>query len=196
MLLNYIVKIIKSLYNIPKASINHFAIYHLHYKKKSQIIEFIYNPFLFWLLLKLLLLLDVLSNYIVKFAIHHLYYKNVLIGNLTQSFICVINSLYFLCNLRNLLVVFLLACNSGSKKKKPLRTSLYLIFCSFQLSFLSSTLSKYMVISKWQYNLALASFPLLADISSVKLTNKAFFGFFYITQTVKFLLNDHALLNK
>ena len=143
---------------------------------------------------------------VVKFAAHHPYYKDKLVGNPTRSFVCAANSLYFLCNLGNLSVAFLLTCNGGAcvvepglvtKKGEPPRTSLYLIFCPFQPpSLLSSTLSKCTAISKWQHNLALASFPLLADNSSVKLTNEALLGLSCITQTVKSSPNDHALLNK
>ena len=61
--------------DVPKTSTIYFAIYYLHYKKKLEMIETIHNPFLFWLLSKLLLLLNTLSNSIVKFAIYYLYYK-------------------------------------------------------------------------------------------------------------------------
>lgn len=75
-LLDYIVKVIKLLYNMPKASINYFTTYYLYYKKKSKISEFIYKLFFCWLPFKLLTLLDVSSNFIIKvIAIYHLYYK-------------------------------------------------------------------------------------------------------------------------
>lgn len=84
--------------------------------------EFPYNPFLFQLPLKLLLLSSTFSEYIVKFDTHHLYYKkklrmiefiynsrllynNKLVSNPTRFSICTISCLYFrysLGSLRNL----------------------------------------------------------------------------------------------
>ena len=77
-------------------------------------------------------------------------------------------------------------------------------------------ISNYATISKCQLSLTLASFPLLADISSVKLTSqKAFkvvedqkyltsiqnlpeasFNLFHTIQTIDFLLAHITLLNK
>lgn len=45
-------------------------------------------------------------------------------------------------------------------------------------------------------NFPLASFSLLTDYSSVKLTSEAFFHLFYAAQTVKFLPDNNALSNK
>lgn len=84
--------------------------------------EFPYNPFLFQLPLKLLFLPSTFSECIVKFGIHHLYYKkklrmiefiynsrllysNKLVSNPTRFSICAINCFYFrygLGSLRNL----------------------------------------------------------------------------------------------
>lgn len=124
---------------MPKASINRFIIYYLYYKEKSKIIEFIYNSF-FWPLLKFLSLSGTSSDYIVKFTIHHLYYKDKLVGNLTWSFIYIANFFHFLCNLGNISAAFLLTCNDSTciielglvtKKSKSLKTFLYLIFHIF-----------------------------------------------------------------
>lgn len=57
-LLNCLIKVIKLLYDIAKASTNRFAAYYLHQKEKLEIIltEFTHNLFFFQLLLKPLLL--------------------------------------------------------------------------------------------------------------------------------------------
>lgn len=81
--------------------------------------KYAYNPFLLWLPSQLLSLPNDLSDYDVKFATHHPYQKNKLIGNLTWSFVYAANSLYFLYNLENLLMASLLACNSGTCITKP-----------------------------------------------------------------------------
>lgn len=124
--------------------------HHWNYKKKLKMIEFAYNTSFLQSSHKLLSLLGVLLNYIVKiiklpynieisnhrFTIYHPYYKKKLHGNQTQTFICNINYLYFLYGLSNLLIVFFFTYNSityiaksslVTKKRKPLRTLLYLL---------------------------------------------------------------------
>lgn len=117
-----------------------------------------YNHFLFQPLPKLLSPPNILFDYIIKVIIaYHLYYKNKFIGNLTWSFVYIINFFHFLCNLGNLLIVSLLIYNNNAyitklssvtKKKELQRTLLYLISCLFQLFFLNSTLSKCIIMSK------------------------------------------------
>lgn len=75
-LLNYFIKSIKLLYNIIEVNINCFIIYHLHYKKKLKITEFIYHFFSFLLFSKLIFLINFLFNYIIIFIIDYLHYKN------------------------------------------------------------------------------------------------------------------------
>lgn len=149
--------------------------------------EFTYDLFLLWLLPKLLSLAGASFDYIVKFAIYYLYYKNILVGNLTRTFVCIANYLYFLYSWNNLSMAFFFAHNTGAytvepdlvtKKGESPKTRLYLIFCFFQPpSFLSLILSEMhlvisecLAISKQQLKLTLASFFLLAYIISGKLT--------------------------
>lgn len=63
---------------------------------------------------KLLLLPNDLFDYIIKFSTYHLLYKEKLLNNLIQTFGCIINFSYLLCNFENLLVTFLLACNGNT----------------------------------------------------------------------------------
>lgn len=175
-----------------------FATYYPHYIEKLGTIESTYNPSLFCSLFKLILLLGVLSNCIVKFAIHHPHYKDI-IDNPTQTFACATNCLSFLYSWSNLLTAILAhngntcAAKAGlvTKKGEPPRISLHLfsyqppsLFLSlmfskmrpaiFKYSLISEYLamSKYVTISKWQLNSILASFFLLADYPLVKLTSK------------------------
>lgn len=86
----FLIKLIKLMHNISKTSTNHFATYYLHYKEKFQIINSIYNLFLYSLFLKLILLFYALTDYILKiikllccvpkvgqylFGIYYLYYR-------------------------------------------------------------------------------------------------------------------------
>ena len=57
-------------------------------------------------------------------------------------------------------------------------------------------MSKYAAMSKWQLSSTLASFPLLADYLSVKLTSKVSFNLSRAAQTVEFLPDNIALVNK
>lgn len=129
--------------------------------------EAAYNPF-FWLFSKLLLLLGISSHYIIevinplydvsktsttRFAIYYPHYKDKFVSNLTRKFVCAANCLYFLCDRNNLSAVFFITHNSGTytaepslvtKKRKPLKTFLYLFSRLFSLLslFFSLTLSK------------------------------------------------------
>lgn len=69
------------------------------------------------------------------FTIYHLHYKEKLLSNPTKIYVCATNYLYFLCGLNNLSISFFFAQNSivcitephlVTKKREPLRTSLYL----------------------------------------------------------------------
>lgn len=121
--------------------------------------ESTYKYFFFLLSLKLLSLFGDWFNYVVKFAIYYLYYKDKFVENSTQSFIYTVNFLHFLYNLENLLATFVFTYNSSAciakpdlvtKKEKLPRTSLYLIFCPFQsLSLFNLTIFKYIAIYKW-----------------------------------------------
>ena len=126
------------------------------------------------------------------FATYHPHFKEKIISNQTQTFVCAADCLY-LYGLSNLSVASFLAHNGGActaelclvtKKRESPRTSLYLLSQALQSPspFLSLTLSKMCpaifesmmsncaAMSKWQFSLTLASFSLLADNSSVKLT--------------------------
>ena len=118
---NYIVKVIKLLHDVPKASINRFIVYHLHYKEKPGMIESTYDLFLFRPPPKLLSLFDASSDYIIKFATYHPHYKEKIISNPTRTFVCAANCLYFSygwsnffkCGWNNLSMAFFLAQNNG-----------------------------------------------------------------------------------
>lgn len=123
------------------------------FEKKSA-----YNPFLFWPLPQLLLLLSDLSDCIDKFCTYYPHYKDKVIVNLTRTFGCATNCLYFLL----------------AKKGKPPRTSLYLLSTALQLPSLmfSSMFSKmrpamfkylamfkYATMIKWHLAQVLLAFP-------------------------------------
>ena len=179
-----------------------------------------YNPLLVRPPPKLLSLPGNWSNNIVKFDIHHLHYNDKVAANPTRTF-----SLYFLCNIGNLLTTSPTLAGNGkacdtepglvTKKRKPPKIFLYLFLGALQLSsfMLSLTLSKMRLsifkhlaifkcapISKWQFSLTLASFALLADNSSVKLTSKAFSNLSCqvqtVAQTIEILPNNNASSSK
>ncbi len=194
----------KPLHDMPEASTTWFATYHPHYKEKLGTTKSTYNPSLLQSLLMLISLLNALFDCVVKvIASHYPHYKDKLFGNPTWSFVCTANSLHFLYNLGNLSAASLLACNGAyvaesglvTKKEKPPRTSLHLISRPLQASsLLSLTLSEYTTMSKWQYSSALASFPLLADYSSIKLTSdKAIKTAKTITKYCKYLTSTQNL---
>lgn len=124
------------------------------------------------------------------FITYYLNYKNTLVDNPSRTFSCTTNCFYFLSNFNNLSEASsLLAGNNGAciallglvtKKEESSRTLIYLF--SHFLQSLSLLLS-----------LTLASFPLLADYPLIKLTNKVFFDFSYVAQTVKFSLNNYNI---
>ena len=136
-----IVKVIKPLYNVLDASINHFATYNPHYKKNSRMTESAYKTFFFWPPPKLLSLSNVLFDCIDKFAITHPNYKDKLVDNLTQTFMCAANCLCFLSGWNNFSTVSFFAYDSGAcntelglvtKKGKSPRTFLHLFSDAFQ----------------------------------------------------------------
>ena len=127
---------------MPEASINCFSAYHPYYKKKLRMTEFVYNPFFFRLLPKLLSLPDASFNCVVKFATYHLHYKDTIISNLTWTFVCAIDCFYFLygwsnlflCDWNNLSMACFFSYNNGSctvepglvtKKEEPPRIFIY-----------------------------------------------------------------------
>lgn len=81
-----------------KTSTNCFAIYYPHGTEKIEITKFSYDSGFPWSSLKLLSLVGVLSNYIVKFAINYMYYneklgiiksiKKLVINSITSSLSC------------------------------------------------------------------------------------------------------------
>lgn len=79
-----IVKVIKPLHDMSEISTNYFAAYYLHYKEKPEITQLIYNPFLIWPPLELVLLPSISSDCVIQFiAIYHPYYKDKLFSNPT-----------------------------------------------------------------------------------------------------------------
>ena len=119
---NYIVKVMKPLYDVPEASTTSFATYHPHYKEKPGMTESAHDPFLHWPSPKLLSLPDALSDSIVKFATYHPHYKDILISNPTQTFVCAASCLYFgywLGSLGNLSTASLFARDGGAGTAEP-----------------------------------------------------------------------------
>ncbi len=127
----------KPIYNIPEVSTTLYAIYHLHYKEKSEMTKFVYKSSLFQPPLQLLSPPITSSNYIIqiikplydmsevniiRFVIYHLYNKNKF-HNLTRSFVSVTNNLHFLYSLNNLLMAPTCAIESNlvTKKKKNIK---------------------------------------------------------------------------
>lgn len=92
----------------PNYTIKVITTYYLYYKIIPGITKFVHKPFVLQLPLKLLLLPIDWSNCIVKFAIYHPHFKDKVVGNLTWTFVCIINYLHFLCYLNNLLAAFFL----------------------------------------------------------------------------------------
>lgn len=142
------------------------TIYYSYYKKKLGIIliKSAHNIFLLWPPLKLLLLPNALSDYIVKFAAHHPYYKDKLVDNLIQHFGCATNCLCFLCDWSNLSVAFFLTYNGDiciakpdliTKKREPPKTFLYLLLDIFQLPSLIISLTLLIIYLPIFKNLAM-----------------------------------------
>ena len=112
---------------MTKASINHFAAYHSHYKEKPEMTESTYNSFLFQPLPTLLSLSDNSFYWIIRFATYHLHYKEKIVSNLTWTFICTTACLYFsygwsnlfLYDWNNLSSVFFFAHNDNSYTSGP-----------------------------------------------------------------------------
>lgn len=92
-----------------------------------------------------------------RFLIYHLHYKDKLIGNLNQTFVCITNYLYFLFDCDNFSKAFFLTFNRDAcaaeprlftKKRELLRISLihktytvipfYFCFLSFYIFFIFS----------------------------------------------------------
>lgn len=113
------------------------------------------------------------------------------------AFVCILDYFYFLSNFGNLSVASLLACIVGDtqpslvfKKRKLSRTFIYLFSFLFKFPslFLSQKLFKHPAIFKWQFNLTLADFFLLADYSSMKLTSEK------VVKSAKIMTKDYKYL--
>lgn len=108
----------------------------------------IHKPF-FRQIFKLILLLDTSYHYIIEvinwlynmqdecnhwFAIYYPYYKDKF-SNLTRSFIFIVDNIHFLYNLSNLLIALICNIKLGlvTKRREPLRTSLYLFSDALQI---------------------------------------------------------------
>lgn len=115
--------------------------------------ECVYNSLLFRSSLQLSCLPNDWSKYVVKSGTYYLHYKEILIDNLSQTFVGYTNSLHFLWNYENLSVASLLIYNydacipeSGlvTKKVELPRVILHLFSNALQFSslILNSTLSK------------------------------------------------------
>lgn len=159
------ISILRISFNVPKVSITRFAILYPYYKEKPGIIKSVYNPFFsdyrpicycpishLTALSKLLLFIICTTKknpewqnlHITPFLSDHWpscyyysYFKDKLVSNLTWTFVCAANCLYFLFGWNNLLVAFFFAYNSGTftvepgpvtKKGESLRTFLHLLF--------------------------------------------------------------------
>lgn len=84
---NFIIKVIKLFHNMLEISINCFTTYYPYYKKKFEMIESTYNPFLLWPPPKLISLPSDSFDYIGKFVMYYPHYKEQLyISNLAQTF--------------------------------------------------------------------------------------------------------------
>lgn len=152
----------KLLYNVQKTGSHRFTAYHPYYKENLEIIstKFVYNLFLLQAPSKLLLL-SVLSDYIIKFAIYYLYYKkklektrfiynlyllfsNKLVSHSNWTFICTTSYLcfgYSFSHLGNLSKASFFGYNSRAciiklnlvtKMRELLTTSLNYLFNAFQ----------------------------------------------------------------
>ena len=142
-------------------------------------IKSVYDAFFLWLLPKLLLLSNALSDFIIKFAIYHLYYKNIFVNNPTRTFVCIANCFYFkywLGSLGNLLTASLFARDGRAyitkpgliiKKRKPPKTFLYIFYPDQPSFFLLGSIlkntpsdicmlgnSEYTIMCKWLFSLA------------------------------------------
>ena len=140
--------------DILKVSTNHFAAYHSHYKKQPKIKEYI-QLFFFRSPSKQILSSGALSNFIIKvikplyvvlkantncFITYYLHYKDILLINLTRTFVCTISCLYFrywLGILGNFLIISLFVYDSEAytiklglvtKKRKLPKISLYIFY--------------------------------------------------------------------
>lgn len=131
--------------------------------------------------------LEVSTNH---FVTYHLYYNNI-VDNLTWTFICGKNCLNLLYYYNNLLTAFFFTHNNSvciskpgqvTKKRELLRIIIY-------HSHFFQTLSLF-------FSLILASLPLLANYSSIKLDIKVSFSLFYTTLTIKFLSDNIVFLKK
>lgn len=209
----------KLLYGLAEAS-HHWATYHPHYKEKLGMTKSAHNPLLVRPPPKLLSRPGDWSNNVVKFGTHHLHYNDKVAANPTWTF-----GLYFLCNFGNLSTNSPIsagdnrACNTEpglvTKKREPPKTFLYLLLGTLQLPSLMLSLTfskirlpifehlamfKYTPISEWQFSLTLASFALLAENLSVKLTSKTSSNLSCpvktIAQTVEILPDGNALSSK
>ena len=130
--------------------------------------ESVYDPFFFRPPPKLLSLPNASSDCVVKFATYHLHFKEKIVSNPTQTFICAANCLYFsygwsnlfLCGWNNLSTAFFLAHNDGfctaepglvTKKGEPPRIFIYLSNPFQSLSLLLSSMFSKMCLAMFEY---------------------------------------------
>ena len=196
---------------MPEASNLSFTRYHPHYKEKLAIIQSTYNHFQTLLLppCKLLSVPGASSNCIFKCTAYHPHYK---------AKREMIESAYKPSLFRSLPQFLLLPSASSDHIIKFPTYHLHYKDEQVSLTFSKTYLaiSKCATISKCQFGLTLASFSLLTNISSVKLTSQkvfkgvedqkyltstqnlpeASFDLFRTIQTVDFLPADITLLNK
>ncbi len=139
------------------------------------------------------------------FAIYHLHYKDEQVSNPIRTSVCAANCLYFGYNLDNLSMASPFtrdgrACTTEpglvTKKGEPPRTALDLSNLQSLSLLFSLMIFKYALVSGWQLSSALASFPMLADYPSVKLTSEAYLSFSHATKTVKSSPDNIALVYK
>lgn len=138
------------------------------------------------------------------FTIYHPYDTDEQVSNSTKTSVYAANCFYFGYNLDNLSIASFFACDGRActtkpdlvtKKKKLSKAALELFDLFQSLFFLFYlTIFKYVLISKWQFRTTLASFPMLGDYLSVKLTSEALLSLFHSIKIVKSLPNNNALI--
>ncbi len=139
------------------------------------------------------------------FTIYHPHYKDEQVKNPIRSFVYATNCLYFGYNLGNLSTASLFThdgrtCTTEpgpvTKKGKTPKTTLDLSNLQSSSLFFSLMIFKDALVSGWQLSSALASFLILADYPSVKLTSKVSLCLSYTTKTVKSSPDNIALVYK
>ncbi len=139
------------------------------------------------------------------FAFYYLHYKDEQVSNLIRTSVCAVNCLHFGYNLGNLSTASPFtrdgrACTTKlglvTRKGEPPRTALDLSNLQSLSLLFSLTIFEYALVSGWQLSSTLASFSMLADYPSVKLTSEASLSLSYATKTVKSSPDNIALVYK